>query len=130
MLAGVLGDRNLLWISMRKIFKKLLWIFLGASIFIGQKITAEVQALPTFMKGWTYKEVLKEFGPPLSKDVKEIKREDIWHYEKQRVVFVNGKVTKFVNLAINDGQPQRVKPKKKEPMSEMDLILKDLVAKP
>ena len=97
---------------------------------MGHRATAEVQAVPSFMKGWTYKEVLKEFGPPLSKDIKEIKREDIWYYEKQRVVFVDGKVIKFVNLAVNDGQQPSMKPKKKEPMREMDFILKDLVTKP
>lgn len=115
---------------MIQIFKKIICLLLGTSFFIGYGATAEVQSVPSFMKGWTYKEVLKEFGPPLSKDTKEIKREDIWHYEKQRVIFVDGKVAKFVNLAANDAQQQKVKPKKKEPMSEMDLILKDLVAKP
>lgn len=87
--------------------------------------------VPAAMKGWGYSEVIKEFGPPVSKDSKEIKREDVWFYEKVRIVFKEGKVAKYYSLVAPDAMtPAARKKKAREPMSEVDMILKDLVAKP
>ena len=87
--------------------------------------------VPLAMKNWGYSEVMGEFGPPLSKESREIKREDIWFYEKARIVFKEGKVSKYFNLAPTDTMTQAARSKKKrEPMTQVDMILKDLVAKP
>lgn len=87
--------------------------------------------VPPLMKNWGYSEVIGEFGPPLSRDSKEIKREDVWFYEKARIVFKEGKVSKYFNLApIDTMTPAARKKKNREPMTQVDMILKDLVAKP
>jgi hypothetical protein len=87
--------------------------------------------VPSFMKGWTYAQVMKEFGPPEAKDTMEIRREEVWSYSKQKVVFKEGRVAKFYDLSPKDMASLAAKKKKRvQPASEMDLILKDLVSKP
>jgi len=100
------------------------------AIGIDSSLAAEGD-VPVAMKGWGYSEVIREFGAPTSKDVKEVKREDVWHYEKVRIVFKEGRVAKYYSLVAPDSMtPAARKKKKREPMSEVDMILKDLVAKP
>jgi hypothetical protein len=113
---------------------KFLLNLLAGFIFIlvnGLAFAASDGAVPSFMKGWTYAQVMKEFGPPEVKDTMEIKREEIWLYSKQKVVFKEGKISKFYDLSPKDMASISAKKKKRvQPASEMDLILKDLVSKP
>ncbi len=80
-----------------------------------------------------YGQVLKILGAPQEKTVMEIKREELWSYAEQVVVFKEGKVSKIIH---KDGEkhPELKKPitKKKEIKAkienaeEADMILKDL----
>lgn len=50
---------------------------------------------PPLAAGMTYGEVLKLWGAPSDKDEQEIKRRDIWHYGRSRVVFDEGVVSSW-----------------------------------
>ncbi len=81
------------------------------------------------LKGSSYGEVLEMLGIPKEKEIREIKREDLWIYDKQSVLFREGKVVEVKSPEILV-VPVKSKPKKTTPKSndEVDRILKDIVS--
>lgn len=98
------------------------------SFVLPQSLSANEMALSP-LKGSSYGEVLNLLGPPKEKEIREAKREDLWIYDKQNILFREGKVVETDLGAAAPITPVPVKAKKSVAKSsdEVDRILKDLV---